>query len=153
MKVINIGDFIYDKSADSLPKINNIKGVSLITTDKPLSYRKGNSRIVYIGQTTKQGLKEILTNLRDIVLEFLKSEHKKEINKISTNFIVLSGNIEPCKIESAFIYLFKEIYGEKPKFNIHGTGFSSKKLEYLKEYGHGYSESDLKEILKSFESV
>ena len=114
------------------PKVHNEPAITITRTayaeselvyiayaDKPLRYKKGDSRIAYIG-TTKNGVGRVASSAawkaRDVLF-------RRGISKL--DFYIVSapryrGHATYRKLERALLIRFSERYGEIPTENIYG---------------------------------
>jgi len=105
--------------------------VYFITTEKPLCYPKGKSRIVYIGQTEKNPM-QALTSLAWSLLRMPELKYRRPGNSLSVYFIPVGENISARDLERAFIAVFSMPYGQIPIFNIVGKWFTTEAVERIK---------------------
>lgn len=97
------------------------KPVYFHVLNRPLEYAYGRSRIAYIG-TTRQGLERIMSSIAERAadafdLHGITSIEVHEIGCAPRQRVETSK-----KLERACLLVFRERYGEVPRFNSHGSG-------------------------------
>jgi len=144
-------------NGESLNLFRRAKYVFFQVVENPVKYPKGFTRIVYIGEchtvaNNAEGLKQPV----DFIVrwfgigKYADLKPKSNANTTSVYFINLEEGVLPSDIEEAFIYAFKSCYGDIPKGNVHGIGFTEDKVKKV-EREHGIKLDSLITTLKFFE--
>jgi hypothetical protein len=88
--------------------------------DKPISYRLGRNRIVYIG-ATGVGSDRIMNSIAERIPDAFKIHG---VNTIEVHEIACAPRQRLRTwwvLERACLLIFKETYGQPPRLNTHGT--------------------------------
>ncbi|MCR4424457.1 MAG: hypothetical protein QHH29_08080 [bacterium] len=81
-----------------------------------------------------------------------KKKIKQVCNSCSFYFTAIEESGSPDDAERAFLYLFKEIYGDIPKCNTQGSGYGEEVMEEF-ERKFNVSREELKKILRGLETM
>jgi hypothetical protein len=104
--------------------IGRLKFVYILLTDKKLKYRKGKSRVAYIG-TTRNGVTRIAQSIaaRAHVILGLRGVRSFEARIVTCR---PRRRVRTWrKLERALLIEFREAYGQVPKCNSHGKKMRS----------------------------
>ena len=117
------------------------KLVYILVQDKKHKYKKGRSRVAYIG-TTKNGANRVANSSAVRAGDILGS---RGVRRFEARIITCRPrqNVKTwVKLERALLLTFREMYGEVPRCNSHG-----KKIKEFDEYRY-FAKSRLKRILE-----
>ena len=108
--------------------------IYLIAVEKPIWYKQEKSRIIYIGRTEKNADEALNSLSYRVIYSIPQKLGKRRLgNSVSVYFIDLSEDILPGDIEGALLYAFNARYGDIPKCNTHGKGYTHKRAAKVKE--------------------
>ena len=96
--------------------------VYVLRADRPVKYQKDRSRIVYIGETGK-GPKRPAGSMARMAKEAFNKLHG--VRQIDVHAVTCRGrqHVRTWELlERAFLAVFKDIYGEVPRYNLQGKG-------------------------------
>jgi hypothetical protein len=106
--------------------------VYLLISNKPIRYRKGRSRIAYVG-TTSKGIRRIAQSAAYRITQAFdkfRGSTRFDAHVVWTTTKRGPQTKKAAKIwkllESAIIIRFRQIHGEAPKLNVHGKKLKPK---------------------------
>lgn len=110
--------------------------VYVVLASKKLRYPEGKSRVAYVG-TTGAGIARVASSVAYRSGEVLAlhgiTGAKVSILTCSTRRGV-SGRLSARRLERAFLLLFREEFGDVPRFNVQGKGIKEKdEFEFFSE--------------------
>jgi|GEM_PF-3460062 len=123
--------------------------VYFITVKGPISYPRGQSSIVKIGQSKQTGWR-VFESLREVLIDQEKKlKWKRNIGNAWAIHVVHVPELGHSRIlESAFIYAFWTLYAAVPPFNTQGKHFTEREVEAVRKRW-GMTLDWLRDVLKS----
>ena len=121
--------------------IGKNKLVYILVCDKKLVYKFGRSKIAYIG-TTKKGLARISESVAFRAKDILRLSGVKTFEARVVSCRPRQNVKTWHKLERALLLEFREMFGDVPKCNSHGTGMSER--DEFKKY---FTKARIKRII------
>lgn len=146
--------FNFEFDTKAIPLLEKSRYVYFVLTDIPIYYQNNQkSKIMYIGQT-KTNAWELFTSgfgFAGLVRGVIEKKIPKSAlsDSLSFYFIDIEKDIPPVDVEKALLYVFFEVYGEKPICNKQG---GNKEVVKKVEEKFFISKNDLIETLKELEN-
>jgi hypothetical protein len=120
--------------------------VYILAVNWPHKYKKGRSKIVYIG-TTKVGISRIAASVAYRAKSILHEFGVKRIAAFVLTYNQSSGTKMWLKLERATLMTFKGKYGSVPYLNKHGKNYKSRRVF------HYFTEDSLRKKLLTVEQM
>ena len=121
------------------------KLVYLLTAAKPVKYRGGRSKVVYIG-TTKKGVRRIAGSAAWRAEEIMSTRGLKEVNVFIVSCSSCPGLPTWRRLEDALLAAFRAEYEQLPMCN--GQG---KKLKWNSELDRRFKRRAIEKVLDHFD--
>jgi len=122
------------------------KVVYLLTAARPLKYKGGRSRIVYIG-TTKKGVHRIASSAAYRAVEIMSTRGLKELSVFVVSCSSRPGLQTWERLEDALIAAFRIEYEQLPKCNSQG-----KKKKWNDELDRMFRLKAVNKVLRQFDA-
>ena len=126
--------------------VGTMKLVYVIVQNKLIHYPWGNSYIAYIG-TTEKGIDRISQSVAAKAPQVLRAHG---VDRFDVRLVTCKGRQRVRtwrKLERAMLLAFREMYGEPPKYNVHG-----KAMREIAEFDL-FARERIKEILRQVDSA
>jgi hypothetical protein len=101
--------------------VDHEKLVYVLVADKKITYELGRSRIVYIG-TTKKGSSRIAQSVANRAYDILSTHGVREFEARVVTCRPRKHVKTWVKLERALLLVFRDLFGEVPRCNTHGSG-------------------------------